>query len=401
MDEIYNPYKKYGLRRVINGATCLTRLGGSIAHPDVYEAMKDASKSFIQIPELQAWAGKKIAEATGAEAGLPTAGANNALMLGAAACIMKNTELEKYNPLKLETWSHLTLRVPAHLEGLPTEFIVQKNNRFVYDHAVECVGGRFIEVGGEHGATEEELDKAYKPGKTAAYYYTVRSAADSLPLETMIKIAKKHSVPIIVDAAAELPPKMKLTQYIDMGADLVIFSGGKYLGGPNNSGILAGREDLIKLAHLQAYPFHGVGRASKMSRETIVGFVKALELYLERDEQVEFDKWMKVAENIAMQLEKIPGVKTGITYHQTIEEGLPMAPICYLELNEDKFSITSEDLVNSLRDGDPSIEILLEPGFLLKECKGKVAINPEFMLEGDAQIVVKEITEILTTYYLE
>ena len=401
MDEIYNPYKKYGLRRVINGATCLTRLGGSIAHPDVYEAMKDASKSFIQIPELQAWAGKKIAEATGAEAGLPTAGANNALMLGAAACIMKNTELEKYNPLELETWSHLTLRVPAHLEGLPTEFIVQKNDRFVYDHAVECVGGRFIEVGGEHGATEEELDKAYKPGKTAAYYYTVRSAADSLPLETMIKIAKKHSVPIIVDAAAELPPKMKLTQYIDMGADLVIFSGGKYLGGPNNSGMLAGREDLIKLAHLQAYPFHGVGRASKMSRETIVGFVKALELYLERDEQVEFDKWMKGAENIAMQLEKIPGVKTGITYHQTIEEGLPMAPICYLELNEDKFSITSEDLVNSLRGGDPSIEILLEPGFLLEECKGKVAINPEFMLEGDAQIVVKEITEILTTYYLE
>ena len=401
MDEIYNPYKKYGLRRVINGATCLTRLGGSIAHPDVYEAMKDASKSFIQIPELQAWAGKKIAEATGAEAGLPTAGANNALMLGAAACIMKNTELGKYNPLKLETWSHLILRVPAHLEGLPTEFIVQQNNRFVYDHAVECVGGRFIEVGGEHGATEEELDKAYKPGKTAAYYYTVRAAADSLPLETMIKIAKKNSVPIIVDAAAELPPKMKLTQYIDMGADLVIFSGGKYLGGPNNSGILAGREDLIKLAHLQAYPFHGVGRASKMSRETIVGFVKALELYLERDEQVEFDKWMKVAENIAMQLEKIPGVKTGITYHQTIEEGLPMAPICYLELNEDKFSITSEDLVNSLRGGDPSIEILLEPGFLLEECKGKVAINPEFMLEGDAQIVVKEITEILTTYYLE
>ena len=401
MDEIYNPYKKYGLRRVINGATCLTRLGGSIAHPDVYEAMKDASKSFIQIPELQAWAGKKIAEATGAEAGLPTAGANNALMLGAAACIMKNTELEKYNPLKLETWSHLTLRVPAHLEGLPTEFIVQKNNRFVYDHAVECVGGRFIEVGGEHGATEEELDKAYKPGKTAAYYYTVRSAANSLPLETMIKIAKKNSIPIIVDAAAELPPKMKLTQYIDMGADLVIFSGGKYLGGPNNSGMLAGREDLIKLAHLQAYPFHGVGRASKMSRETIVGFVKALELYLERDEQVEFDKWMKVAENIAMQLEKIPGVKTGITYHQTIEEGLPMAPICYLELNEDKFSITSEDLVNSLRDGDPSIEILLEPGFLLEECKGKVAINPEFMLEGDAQIVVKEITEILTTHNLE
>jgi seryl-tRNA(Sec) selenium transferase len=117
MVNIYNPYKKYGLRRVINGATCLTRLGGSIAHPDVFNAMKDASKSFVQIPELQVWAGKKIAEATGAEAGLPTAGANNALMLAAAACIMKNTELEKYDPLKPETWSHITLRSSKRITG--------------------------------------------------------------------------------------------------------------------------------------------------------------------------------------------------------------------------------------------------------------------------------------------
>jgi L-seryl-tRNA(Ser) seleniumtransferase len=401
LDEVYNPYKKYGLRRVINGATCLTRLGGSIADPDVYKVMKDASKSFVQIPELQAWAGEKIAKATGAEAGLPTAGANNALMLGAAACIMKHTELENYNPLELEAWSHLTLKVPAYLDDLPTEFIVQKNNRFVYDHAIECVGGRFVEVGGDHGATEKELDDAYVTGKTAAYYYTVRSGANSLPLEKMIKIAKKNNVPIIVDAAAELPPKSKLTQYVEMGADLVIFSGGKYLGGPNNSGILAGRKDLIKLAHLQAYPFHGVGRASKMSRETIVGFVKALELYLERDEKAEYDKWMKQARIIADELAKIPGVKTGITYHETIEEGFPMAPICYLELNEEKFSISSEDLVKILRDGDPSIEILLEPGFLLEECKGKVAINPEFMLEGDAEIVINEITKILTNNYNE
>ena len=394
MVNIYNPYKKIGLRRVINGATCLTRLGGSIAHPAVFEAMKDASKSFVQIPELQAWAGKKIAEATGAEAGLPTAGANNALMLAAAACILKNTELEQYDPLELETWSHITLLVPAHLEGYPTEFIVQKNNRFIYDHAVECVGGRFIEVGDADGATEAELDDAYNPERTAAYYYTVRSAAASLPLETVVKIAHKHGVPVIVDAAAELPPKMKLTQYIEMGADLVIFSGGKYLGGPNNSGILAGREDLIKLAHLQAYPFHGVGRASKMSRETIIGFVKALEIYLEKDEKAEFEKWMVEAERIAEQLDKIPGVNTGIAYHKTIEEEMPMAPVCYLEFDEDKFTIGAKEVVKTLRNGDPSIEILLEPGFLLHEPEGKIAVNPEFMLEGDADIVIERITKL-------
>jgi L-seryl-tRNA(Ser) seleniumtransferase len=395
MADIYNPYKKYGIRRVINGATCLTRLGGSIARPEVFEAMKDASKSFVQIPELQAWAGKKIAEATGAEAGLPTAGANNALMLAAAACIMKKTELEQYDPLELETWSHITLRVPAHLDGLPTEFIVQKNNRFIYDHAVECVGGRFIEVGDADVATEAELDDAYNLKRTAAYYYTVRSAAASLPLETVVKIAHKHGVPVIVDAAAELPPRKKLTQYIELGADLVIFSGGKYLGGPNNSGILAGREDLIRLAHLQAYPFHGVGRASKMSRETIVGFVKALEIYLEKDEESEFDIWMVEAERIAEQIGKIPGVNMGIAYHKTIEEGIPMAPVCYLELNEDKFTIGAKEVVKILRNGDPSIEILLEPGFLLHEPEGKIAINPEFMLEGDADIVIERITKLL------
>jgi L-seryl-tRNA(Ser) seleniumtransferase len=387
----YNPYEKYGLRRVINAATCLTRLGGSIADPRVFEAMRDASKSFVQIPELQAWAGEKIAQATGAEAGLPTAGANNALMLAAAACIMRNSELEEYDPLELESWSHITLRVPAHLEGYPTEFIVQKNDRNIYDHTVECVGGRFIAV----GSTEIELEKAYTPGKTAAYYYTVRSASDSLPLEIVIKVAHRNQVPVIVDAAAELPPKKKLRQYIEMGADLVIFSGGKYIGGPNNSGILAGRKDLVKLAHLQAYPFHGVGRASKMSRETIVGLAVALDLYLERDEDSEYDRWMSIAEEISQKLGNIKGVKTGIEYHKTIEEGEPMVPVCSLELEEDNFSIKPIDLVHNLRNGDPSIEILFEPEFILDEPEGKITINPEFMLEGDSEIVVAEITSFL------
>ena len=393
MDKIYNPYEKYGIRRVINGATCLTRLGGSIAKPEVYEAMLDASKSFVQIPELQAWAGEKIAEATGAEAGLPTAGANNALMLAAAACIMKGSELEGYDPLKLETWSHITLKVPAHLEGYPTEFIVQKENRNIYDHMVECVGGRFIQV----GSTEAELNEAYTPGKTAAYYYTIRSASGSQPLETVIKVAHSNGVPVIVDAAAELPPRKKLRQYIEMGADLVIFSGGKYLGGPNNSGLLAGRKDLIRLAHLQAYPFHGVGRASKLSRETIVGLAVAIDLYLERDEEAEYREWLPIAEHIAERLGETPGVKTGIAYHNTIE-GEPMVPVCYLELDSDLFTIGAMDLVHMLRDGDPSIEILLEPGFILDEPKGKITVNPEFMLEGDSEIVIEAITKILQTH---
>lgn len=395
MVNVYNPYEKYGLRRVINAATCLTRLGGSIALPEVFDAMKDASRSFVQIPELQAWAGRKIAEVTGAEAGLPSAGANNALMLASAACLMKGTELEEYDPLKPETWSHIILRLPAHTEGLKTEFIVQKNDRNIYDHAVECVGGRFVEAGTVEGTTEKELEEAFNPKKTAAYYYTVRSAKSSLPLETVVEVAHSHGVPVIVDAAAELPPRIKLTQYIEKGADLVIFSGGKHIGGPNNSGILAGRRDLVKLAHLQAYPFHGVGRASKMSRETIVGLIKALELYLEKDEELYSNRWKDEVKRMIKQLGDIPGVKTGLIHHKTVEEETSMAPLCYLELDEEIVGISGRDLVRRLRDGDPSIETLFEPRFLLEQYEGKVTINPQYMLEGDVNLVIERIREIL------
>jgi uncharacterized pyridoxal phosphate-dependent enzyme len=386
-----NPYKKMGIRRVINAATCLTRLGGSIADPTVYKAMQQASKAFVQIPELQQWAGRAIAQATGAEAGLPTAGANNAITLAAAACIMKGTPLENYDPLQLETWTPLVKKLPLHTQGLKTRFIVQRNNRNVYDHAVECAGGTFIEA----DPTEQALNQAYDKNTTAAYYYTVRSAANALPLETLVKVAHSHGAPVIVDAAAELPPKMNLTRYTKAGADLTIFSGGKYIAGPNNSGILAGRADLIKLAHLQAYPFHGVGRASKMSRETIVGFVTALNLYLQEDEEEKYTKWLAKAEWIRDQFKGTPGVEASIGHHSTIEDDHPMVPVCTLKLDPATTHITSAELTTRLRDGNPSIEVLNEPAFILKEPKGKLVINPEFLQPGEAETVVKTIESIL------
>ncbi len=388
---LQDPYKKIGIRRVINAASCLTRLGGSIADPQVYKAMEEASKSFVQIPELQQWAGKAIADATGAEAGLPTAGASNAITLAAAACIMKGTNLEKYDPLQLETWGPLINKLPMHTQGLKTQFIVQKTNRNTYDHAVECAGGTFTET----EPNEEALPKAYSKDSTAAYYYTVRSASGSLPLETVIKVAHSKSCPVIVDAAAELPPKKNLKRYNSAGADLVIFSGGKYISGPNNSGILAGRRDLIKLAHLQAYPFHGVGRASKMSRETIVGFVTALKLYLDKDEEKKYREWLAKAQWITKELTGIPGVHPGLDYQSTVEEDEPMVPLSIIRLDENIAEMTGAQLTDRLREGDPSIETLYEPAFLLKDPKGKLVINPEFLLEGEEEVVVKEIKAIL------
>ena len=388
---VQDSYEKIGVRRVINAASCLTRLGGSIADPRVYKAMEEASRSFVQIPELQQWAGKAIADATGAEAGLPTAGASNAITLAAAACIMKGTSLERHDPLKLETWGQLINKLPMHTQGLKTQFIVQRTNRNTYDHAVECAGGTFTETEPD----EEALRGAYNGAETAAYYYTVRSASGSLPLETVIEIAHGESCPVIVDAAAELPPRKNLRRYTTAGADLVIFSGGKYVSGPNNSGILAGRRDLIKLAHLQAYPFHGVGRASKMSRETIVGFVTALRLYLDKDEENTYRGWLAKAQWITKELTGIPGVRPGLDYQSTVEDDEPMVPLSVIKLDDRVTGITGAQLMMKLRDGDPSIETLYEPGYLLKSPMGKLVINPEFLLEGEKETVVKEIKAIL------
>jgi seryl-tRNA(Sec) selenium transferase len=173
METLYEPYKKFGLRRIINAATSLTLLGGPMSHPEVFKAMEDASKAFVSIPVLQKWAGRRIADEFGAEAGLPTAGAVNTLILAVASCMMKGTELEDHDPLGPRTWNPLIQRLPRDTEGLKNEFIVQSVNRNVYDHAVECVGAKLVEAGSKTKTTQEDLSEAYDEVRTAGYYYTI------------------------------------------------------------------------------------------------------------------------------------------------------------------------------------------------------------------------------------
>lgn len=387
-----NPFKKYGVRRVINAATSITTLGGSIPPQEMFTAMAEAGKAFASIPELQAWAGKEIAKATNAPAGLPVASAVCGLQLAAAACIMKDTELEDYDPLETgRRWGHLAMRLPMHSEGLPTEFIVQKANRNSYDYSVELAGGTLRQVDN----TPKALKEAYNPDKTAAYYYTARNLHGSQPLEVVIEIAHKHGVPVIVDAAAEIPPKRKLTMYTDKGADLVVYSGGKHLAGPNNSGLLAGRPDLIKLAHLQSYPFNGVGRASKMSRETIVGLIEAMWIYLKHDEEQAFNEWTKWTKYFQKELGTIPGVETGILHQRVVEDGEPMAPFCYMILDESKTKMTGPELVAQLKVGEPCVYVMYEPEFLIGPCPLKIVVNPQYLLEGEHPLLVEKVKKIL------
>ena len=313
---------------------------------------------------------------------------------------MRGTELEDYDPLETQTWGEIIRKLPMHTEGLRTEFIVQRANRNVYDHAVECAGGKIIEVGTKEGTTEEELEAAFNPEKTAAYYYTVRSAKlygyKCLPLETVIRIAHEKGAPVIVDAADELPPRKNLKRYISMGTDLVIFSGGKKIGGPNNSGLLAGRKDLIKLAHLQAYPFHGIGRPAKMSRETIVGLVTALKIYTAHDEEGKLKEWEERAGWIAEQLNKIPNVEAGVVHQRTVEENQPVrGALCYVSIDEEALGITGEELTKKLRDGNPRIHTLWEPRYLIEDYENKFTINPAYLIEGEELLIISRIKEII------
>jgi L-seryl-tRNA(Ser) seleniumtransferase len=386
---VYDPYEKFGLRRTINAATSLTTLGGSLPDPSVFEAMIDASKSFIYIPELQHWAGRKLAEALGAEAGLPTAGAVNSLMLACAACIMRGTGLGEYDPLDQPNWAHIIQRLPMHTEGLATEFVVLADSRSGYEHAIEATGGKPVEAGLKERVTVEDLHKAFKPGKTAAYYYTLYAFKDQVPLKEFVEVAHSHGVPAVVDAAPCLTHKAVPRKILGEGVDLLIFSGGKQFNAPNNTGILLGKPELIKLAHLQAYPFDGIGRASKMSRETIVALIAALDLFMRRDDDQYYTELLEKTRELSKRLDAIPGVMSGVLFEPSICEGVVPPSYAYIE------TMNLKAFYEGLLAGSPSVKALYEPFFITNEAANRVTFKAEYLLSGDMEIIVERVKELV------
>jgi L-seryl-tRNA(Ser) seleniumtransferase len=364
-------------------------------HSEVFEAMKDASKAFIYIPDLQRWAGDRFAKAFGAEAGLPTAGASNALILACAACIMRGTELEEYDPLKAPSWRHLIQRLPMHTEGLRTEFVVLGDTRSQYDHAIESAGGVVVEAGTKMSVSVEDLHKVYDPGNTAAYYYTVYAGGNQMPISDFVDVAHLYGVPVIVDAAPCLTHKKIPLKIIEDDVDLVIFSGGKQFGGPNNTGILLGKKNLVKLAHLQAYPFDGIGRGAKMSRETIVGLDKALELFMKRDDELYYKTMYEKTKEFSNKIDKIIGIRSGVMFEPSILKNVTPPSYAWIELDND-VKISLEELHELLKEGDPSIRALYEPFFITMEAKDRITFKVEYLLPSDESIILERLKEIMT-----
>ena len=382
-------YEELGVKTVINAAGTQTFLGGSIVHPKVMEAMKEAAGKFVNMGELIERAGEFIAKVTGAEAAIVTAGCYAALVVGTAACIMRGTTLEEIDnhPLhhypESREWIDL-IQIPPNTENLKNEVIIQRGHYTPYEHAFRVAGGRLRKVGSERSCTVREIEEAIGE-KTAAIAFIVARSDRGVSLKKVIEVGKRYDVPVIVDAAAELPPRENLRKFIAMGADLVAFSGGKAIRGPNDTGFLCGRRDLIRLAALQAFPYHGIGRIAKVDRTQVVGLITALKIFLERDEEAEFKSWENKLKTIERILEGTPQIKR---MEIKVESETRRSPVLTIELDIESLGASSKEVAYRLREKPPYVWVLFaEPD--------KLMVFPYTLRDGEENIVGESIRKTL------
>jgi L-seryl-tRNA(Ser) seleniumtransferase len=388
-------YEQFGVRPVINARSFSTKLGGATLPKEVLDAMREAAACCVRMDELQEAASRVIADATGAEAGIVTSGASAALTLGAAACLA-GTDLSRMN------------RLPD-TAGMPNEIVVHRSHRNDYDHALRAAGARFVEVGFSYYTFPYEVAEAIKE-QTAALFYQAGGDGSVMPLSEFAAIAHCYGKPVIVDAAAELPPEHRLRSYVDAGADLVAFSGGKHIRGPQSSGILCGRSDLILSAALQHQdmdvfpatwplrkliteariagpPHHGIGRGFKVGKEEIIGLMVALRRYSERDRDAELRQWHSDVECIASSVQGLPGVSAHVRFPQPNGREVPHAVI---RVDAALARITANAAVNELQEGAPPIYVF-EHG----ADTGTIVCMPEALNSGEAVIIGRRLREIL------
>ena len=372
-------YEELGVRKVINASGSMTNLGGSIMDSEVIEAMNEAARSFVYMEELIEKAGEVIAEVTGAEMGLVTSGAAAALALAAAAC-MTGKDLSKISRLPDTT-------------GMKNKIIIQRLHRNPFDSCIRASGAKLVEVGNNFGTEAWEMENAIDDDTAAIAHFVFDPQPGVLPLERVIEIGKKHDVPVIVDAAAELPPVENLRKFISMGAVLVLFSGGKEIRGPNDSGILCGRRDLVEAAYMNSFTHHfgwfGIGRPMKISKEQIVGLIVALRKYVSKDHNAEMERWRAMAEYMATELSKLQNIEVKV-----IMPRMGPRPLCIprteVKLNEEALGLSTTELIKKLREGDPAIEVWRVPG------EPVIHLNPQCLQDGQERIVVEKIKKVLS-----
>lgn len=365
-------YDELGVTKVINGAATLTQLGGSLMPPQVLAAMAEAAQHFVDIDELQRKVGQRIAAWTRNEAAYVSSGAAAGLALSTAACI---TGLDPEKRACL-----------PYTEGLKNEVITQRRGIVGYSFAIRQAGGRIIEIGTEDGATPDEMQRAITD-RTAAifYFYNPARMQGQVSLDLGIEIAHHAGVPLVVDAAAQIPPIDSLWRFTQMGADLVLFSGGKGLRGPQSSGLILGRRDLIEACAFNACPRAFIGRPMKVGKEELVGLMTAVRLSLDLDHEALMRSYEDQVQAVVEAFTAYPDISARRSFPS--EAGQPM-PRAEISLGEQALGITRDEVLAQLRAGDPSI-VLAAAG------ANGVFVNPQTLQSGQVQIIIDRIRQLV------
>ena len=365
-----NPYDELGVTTVINCQGTMTMLGGSVLRPELEAVMAMAGRHFVNIPDLEVAAGKRIAEMLKLPEGyaaLVTSGAAAAIQSGLAGILTGDNEA--------------FIRQIPDLTGMKSEVIIQKSHRNPFDHQLRNTGIKLIVV-----ETRDELRQAVSDRTAMMHFSNFANAAGQIKVDEWVKLAKQYNIPCMNDAAADTPPVSHLWDYTNMGYDLVTFSGGKAIRGPQCAGMLIGRNDMVANALLNNSPHEDtLGRSQKVGKEEILGMVKALELFLAEDHDALAKEWQNRLEGISREITKVPGVSTSF-FVPDIANHVPHMRITW---DEAHISLSPQQASKLLRGSNPSIVIgggEGHPGLAM--CS--------FMLQpGEDKIVATQLSKLL------
>jgi uncharacterized pyridoxal phosphate-dependent enzyme len=366
-------YDDLGVTPVINASATLTRLGGSRMPKPIMDAMAAGTEAFVDLVELQRRAGERIATLTGNEASYICSGAAAGIAIAVAACVTGS------DPAAIA-------RLP-HFEGPPAEVIIHRAHRNGYDHAARQTGAKLVEIGMAHSTQRWELEAAITPRTACVLYFAgAHYATGALPLTDVIEIAHERGVPVLVDAAAQVPPIAALWQYTrELGADIAIFSGGKGLRGPQSSGLVLGKRQIVEACYPNGSPNQGIGRPMKVGKEEMLGILAAVEWSLSQDEAAVLAGYEASVQRWLAGLQEIDGVSVERGYPS--EAGQPhgraivrIGPPCPLSRDE---------VADALWGQKPRIAVA-------KVGEDAIALNPQTLEPGEDVIVLGALRGVLT-----
>jgi L-seryl-tRNA(Ser) seleniumtransferase len=368
-----NVYEELGLTTVINGQGTMTYLGGSLMRPEVEEVMALAGKHFVSIADLEVAVGNRIAEMLKLPAGysaIVTSGAAAAMQSGLAGILTGD------NPKFIQQIPDLT--------GMKSEVIIQKTHRNPFDHQLRNTGAKLVVI-----ETREELRKAVNPNTAMMHFSNFANADGQIKVDEWVKLAKESNVPTFIDAAADTPPVSHLWDYANMGYDLIAFSGGKAMRGPQCAGLLLGRKDLVSYALLNNSPHEDtIGRSQKVGKEEIVGMVKALEVYLNEDHEALSKEWQGRLELISAKVTTLPTVTTSYF----VPDMANHVPHMEVKWDPQRIKIAADGVESALRKGTPSI--VLTTG----ERGGALSMNSFMLQPGEDKIIADKLYEVLKAH---